>query len=441
MNYTASQSGYALPAVVRQLIFVLLLAAIDISAPATAAEFSLVPSIQGGSRFDSNPRYQASNLDFDSAWGTMINARAPFKFRSQRTSVSLEPRIVYSFYPDSSDHDLEDRDNYLTGTANRTSPLANLGLNYGYTDLSLRTSEFQDAGDTPPGGSGQIRVFANDTQQRWYLQPFWQYQFSPANYVTLNGGYEEVSYDEKFLSRRFGYTFSNASASFQHAFNPRHSLALQARFTKFDSKNNRLQISNNSKTNGLSLIYTYAWSERTELSANLGWARTKSTVMRPNNVDPVTGPFCDPVFITIFPCESKSDSANFIGDISATHKSETVEYKVSFGQSITPNSNGAEVLRFNINATAAKQFSERFSGQLGILAFTQTNVGNSNFNFDRDYIRGNLRLNYRFTRHWSVYGAYSHTFDKAQQLVNGDRTVRNDFFAMGIGFHSSGWRW
>jgi len=421
--------------------FILLLAGISMTLSAAAAEFSLVPSIRGGARFDSNPRYQASKFDFNSAWGTIVDARAPLKFSSQRTSVSLEPRIVYSFYPDSSDHDLEDRDNYLTGTANLSSQLSNLGMDYGYTDLSLRTSEFQNADGSSPGGSGQIVVFSRDTQQRGYLQPYWQYQFSPANSVTLNGGYEDVSYDEKLLSRRFGYTFSNASAALQHAFNLRHSLTLQARFSKFDSKNKRLQISNNSKTNGLSLIYTYAWSERTQLSADVGWARTKNTVMRPNNFDPVTGPFCDPVFIAIFPCETKSNSANFIGDFSATHKSETVEYKVSLGQSITPNSNGAEVLRFNLDATASKQFSEKFSGQLGILAFTQSNVGNSNFNFDRDYIRGNLRLNYKFTRHWSVYGAYSHTFDKAQQLVNGSRKVRNDFFSMGIGFRTNGWRW
>jgi len=424
-----------------RLFVFLLLAGIGASTPAIASEFSIDPYIQGGARFNSNPRFQSNQEKFDSAWGSIFDARLPMELRSERTSISLEPRLVYSFYPDSDDDDLEDRDKYLTGTASRLSRLSNFGASYGYTELSLRTSEFQNAGDSSSGGSGQIRVFSQDKQQRWFLQPFWQYQFSAANSVTLNGDYEDVTYDEKISSRRFDYTFSSASLAFQHAFNERHDLSLQARFTKFDSQNNDIRIENGSKTNGLSLIYNYSWSETTDLSADIGWARTKNKVMRPNNVDPVTGPFCDPNFIIFFPCETKSDSANFIGNLSATRKSETVEYNVTIGQSITPNSNGAEVLRFNIDATAAKSFTERVSGQLGVTAFTQDNIGDSEFDFGRDYIRGNVRLNYRFKRKWSVYGAYSYTFNTESRTLTRDRTIRDHHVSMGISFSSDGWRW
>ena len=130
---------------------ILLLVGIDATTPASA-EFNVEPYIQGGARFDTNPRYQSSRQEFDSAWGTICRcASAPrIPYAARRRSL-LIPAFVYSFYPDSDDDDLEDRDNYLTGTANWLSPQSNIGASYGYTDLSLRTSEFQDAGGTPAG--------------------------------------------------------------------------------------------------------------------------------------------------------------------------------------------------------------------------------------------------------------------------------------------------
>ncbi|MDP6414114.1 MAG: hypothetical protein QGG54_03655 [Gammaproteobacteria bacterium] len=424
----------------RILIFAMLLAGVCTVKPA-AAELSIKPFISAGARYDSNRRYQASNVDYESKWGTIYDARLPMEYRSQRAELSLQPRIHYSSYPDGEDDDLEDRDKYLTGAASWVSRQTNSGASYGYTDLSLRTSEFQDAGDSSPGGSGETRIFAKDSQERWFFQPYWYYQLSPANHFSLSGGYQVVNYDKDFISRRFDYDYSNVSTAFQHAFNNRHRVSLQAQFTKFDSENRELRTTNGSKTNSLSLIYTYAWSKISEISADVGWARTKNTVLRPNDVDLVTGPFCNPVFIIFLPCEFKSDATNFVGNLTATRQSETVGYKFVLGQSITPNSNGAEVLRFNINATANKKFSKRLSGIIGVLAFTQKDTGESSQNFERDYFRSTVSLVYRFASQWSIYGAYVITFNDGQNSLLLDHTVRNHFVSMGIRFQSDGWRW
>lgn len=421
------------------LVFTLLLAGIGATTPANA-EISIEPSVQGGMRYDTNPHYHSSLGDSDSAWGSIFDVRLPMEYSAPRFSASLAPRLVYSFYPDSKDARLEDRDNYLTGAVDRTSRRSSIGAGYGYTDLAMRTSEFDEAGNSSSGGSGETNL-ARDTQQRWFFQPVWQYQLSWKNSVTLNAGYEEVRYDEKFLSRRFDYDYANVGTAVEHAFNNRHALSLQARFTKFDAENKDTSVNNDSETTSLSLVYTYLWSEKTRLSADLGWAQTKNEVRRPNNIDPVTGLFCDPALIAFFPCEFKSDSSNFVGNLTATRQSETVEYRVVFGQSITPNSNGAEVLRFNIDATARKQFTERFSGRLEMLAFTQDDVGDSDRNFERDYIRGKIVLRYRFARNWSVYGNYRITYNKEKNNLLLDRTIRNHFVSVGVRFEGDGWRW
>ncbi|MDP7661075.1 MAG: hypothetical protein QF789_07625 [Gammaproteobacteria bacterium] len=428
--------------IVRILIFAALLAGICTVKPA-AAELSIKPYIKGGVRYDSNPRYQENSVDYESKWGAIYEARLPIEYRSQRTELSLTPRIIYSSYPDAEDHDLEDRDKYLTGTASRDSRQAKFGASYGHTDLSLRTSEFESAGDSSPGGSGETRFFANDSQERWFFQPYWYYQLSPASVLSLNGGYQQISYDEELVSKRFDYDYSNVSAAFQHTLDNRHAVSLQAQFAKFDAKNAELGSANNSETNSLNFVYTYTWSETAEVSADLGWARTKNQVRQPNDIDPLTGPYCNPVFIVFFPCEFKSDATNLVGNLTATQKSESTEYKIVLGQSITPNSNGAEVVRFNLNATVDRRFSEHLYGKFGIIAFTQKNAGNTNQNFDRDYIRGNVWLGYRFAREWWIYAAYTVTSSDTRDNLSIDwkMQMHNHTALMGIRFQSDGWRW
>ena len=315
------------------------------------------------------------------------------------------------------------------------------GASYGYTDLSLRTSEFQNAGDSSSGGSGGQRIFFNDKQRRWFVQPYWQYQLSQKNSFLLNGGYEEVRYDEEIVSRRYDYDYSSVSATLNRAISSRHKLGLRAQWTKFDSENRDLRVTNDSETNSLNLVYEFVWSESTQLIVDAGWARTKSSVTRPNNFSPVIGPYCEPALIQFFPCEFKSDSSNFVGNVTLNKKTETVDWRVVVGQSITPNSNGAEVLRFNIDASARRKFTQRFSSRLGIVAFTQNDVGDTDRDFERDYIRANVRLDYRFAPHWSVYGIYAYSFNDQSDNIFDDFTVRNNFLSAGITYRGDGWRW
>lgn len=403
----------------------------------SVAEIRVNPSISGAAKYESNPRRTSGAAESDSATGSLLDARLAIDYGSPRGSIQLFPRIVYTFFPDSEDEDLEDNSAYLTGAAERQFRKSRMSANYGYTNLSIRTSEFETADSTSPGGSGGRRIVRDDTQERWYVKPSWVYRFSPANLFSVSSGYDSVSYDEELVSTRFDFDFKDVGLTFQHSFNSRHAVSLQARFSKFDSENREARITNNSETTNLSVIYTYAWSATSNISADLGWAKSKVEVERPN-----TGPFGLPVLcdsaLTI--CTFENDSTNFVGNISAAKRTETIDYSLAIGQSISPNSNGSEVLRFSVNGRINKKFSERVSGQMGILAFDQSNVGGDNQGFDREYVSGNVRLVYRFARRWSVFTDYRVDLDKQSDASN-NRTVRNHLVSIGINFSGDGWRW
>jgi len=420
---------------VKMLPVVLMLAGISATIPA-AAEFTIEPRVDSSVRFDTNPRYRSGGADVDSVWGTVFDVRLPMEYATQRSTVSLVPRLVYNFYPDSDDDDLEERDEYLTGTANWAGRRSSIGTGYGYSDLSLRTSEFQDTDSLSPDGSGSADFF-RDTQRRLYFQPYWQYQLSNTNLVSLNTGYEEVRYDELFTTNRRDYDFANVSGAFQHTLNERHAITLQARSTNFESENNRRTISSDSKTNSLTLIYSYVWSDRTKLSVDLGWAKTKNETSQTDGLNLVFGRFCTQVL----PCEGESNSTNFVGNLTATHQSETTEYRIVVGQSITPNSTGAEVLRINVDALVKKKLSDRINAQISVVAFAQDSVDNVDNAISRDYLSARLRLNYQLTRRWTVYSSYRLTLNKEDFGSPGDRTIRNHIVFTGVVFRSNGWRW
>ena len=208
------------------------------STTVTAAEFNIKPSVYGGIRYDSNPRRLESDKDINDAQGMLFNISLPMDYRTPRSSVSLMPRAVRSFYRDEENADLEDEDYFLTGSAYRSYNRSSIGAGYGYTNLSLRTSQFVD-GDPSLGP-----ILTSDTQKRLYISPYWQYQFTQGTSLSLNTGYTDIYYDEELASRRFDYQNSNFGASLRHAFNRRHTLTFQANLTQFDSENEELRITN-----------------------------------------------------------------------------------------------------------------------------------------------------------------------------------------------------
>ena len=420
----------------RSPAFVACLMGISSVAP-VQAEISVKLDAQGGARFDTNPRFQSSDRESDSAWGSLVDVRLDMDYSSPRGSISLDPRILFNFYLDDKDKDLEDRNGYLTGTASRNFRQSSLSAAYGYTNLGTRVSEFEGVDDNVTGGSGGTLEFADSTQEHWFFKPSGQYQLSRTNTISVNAGYDDVSYDDDFISNRFDYEVVTAGASFQHVLNPRHIVALRGGLSKFESKSVNLDIENDSDTNSLSIVYFYSWTENTRISADVGWANTKSVVRRPNQFFFGVGLICDTALIL---CELDFDSTNFIGNISINNSSETGEYSFAIGQSITPNSNGSEVVRFNVDASASKRFSNRLSGRIGLFAFKQDNVGDENDAFRRDFFSGSTEIQYGFTQYWSAFARYRFSIDKQRAQID-DRSITNNTVSIGIRYLGKGWRW
>jgi hypothetical protein len=407
-------------------------------------EFSLAaweirPIATAGVLYETNPRMRRENED--EATGLLLGARLPMSFFSDRTQFFLEPRLVYSFYAEEDDEDLEDQNEYLRGSVNRQSTRTNYGVSGQYSNVGIRTSEFESGlPDTPEGGTGGPSFF-DRTQERWHVDPFWAFQFTPLNTVSLNAGYNDVTYSRSPLSTLFDFNNSYVSAAVEHVFNQKNKLTLSANASQFDSIEPNRGLENDSTTTGLSLIYTHAISATLEASANLGWGRTTNEVTRrPIFIDPELGPICSFDFFNVIPCSFKSDVSNFIGDLSLTKRTERIEYDISIGQTISPNSNGSEVLRRTLRGHMATDFTERLRGQFGVLVFDQDDVGDFSRR-ERQYLALDAHLQWKFTRRWSIRGDYRFTYNRDEnRLIENQPSASNHRFFVGIVFSGDGWR-
>ena len=231
-----------------------------------SADWEVVPDVAFGATFQTNPRLAINSANEESASGLFVDARFPMRLRTERTSASLAPRLRKSFFRKEENQDLEDEDYYLPGSVSHSTMYSNFGTGFSYSSLSLRTTE-ADGGGT--GG----RVLSDSRQRNVSINPFWSYQLSPANTLSLNGGVSQTDFSPPTRSR-FDFDFNNLSVSFAHVFNARNRISVQGNFTKFDSEQEFLRITNDSTSNGLSVIFTNSISETLSLTTNLGWAKT-----------------------------------------------------------------------------------------------------------------------------------------------------------------------
>jgi hypothetical protein len=422
---------------IRLSIIAILFGWIGLTDCVSAADWKIVPQVDVGTQYQSNPRFRVDSQDEESATGLFVDAKLPVTFANRRTEASLLPHVQRSFYRKEVNQDIERENYYLQANVGRRMPRTGFGASAGYSNRDLLSSEF-DSGD----GSGTPVLFDN-RETRLFLNPYWSYQLSPANSVGVNGGVSQTRFDDRTL-QRFDYDYNNLSATFTHILNEKNSVQLQANFNKFDSFQPLTTVENDSTTNGLSAIFTNYFSESLSFIANLGWARTQSTVMFPSISVPGLGDLC--FDFTPPPCINKTDSTNFVGDLALQKRSETIGYSVSIGQSITPNSNGAQVVRRTLRGQFNKNFRRNFSAALNLSAYRQTDVGatddeGNNLNRKRDYANMQANVRWQFRRELALSASYRYTWSRQSGFIFfRPGTVINNTVFIGLSYKGRGWR-
>ncbi len=202
-------------------------AALAIAANATGAEWSLQPGIGVGITYDTNP--ELTTAEHDSSTGLFVNAGLGMRYATERSNIDLGAAWYYANYREEAVEDTNEPVVNLR-SASRVTERQTLGLDGEYRRSTLYEQRAQAS-----TGTGDIRDtdvgLANVQRDYWWLQPYWQVQVSELHSLDLRYRHTESNYDEILDD----YKEDIATIAWSYALNPRDSLTVGIRGSRFDS--------------------------------------------------------------------------------------------------------------------------------------------------------------------------------------------------------------
>jgi hypothetical protein len=287
---------------------------------------------------------------------------------------------------------------------------------------------------------------ATEYQERWYIAPSYQYQFTPTDSISLSASFDDVTFTQAEFSGRSDYTASSAEATWSRSLTPQTSISLSANASGFQSKGQTVPIENDTLTYGLSAGYQFALTQTASVGVTAGASRSDVKVKNLPAVS-VGGFFALPcldtaqnIFVT---CTLKSTENNFVGQVFYRQRSEdNIVTELSASRSIEPNSDGSQVTLDTARAFVTKDFSPLLTGQVGASYSKQDAVASQggvlSNRFSRKYMQVNASLTRRIDRSWAIRGEY--IFNQDDQSAGASYTTpdhRLNFLIQfsGIGRH------
>lgn len=373
------------------------------------AYWEVVPELNLGLTYESNPRYQSENED--SASGALVQMGLDMGLETPETTIRLLPRWRKTEYFASEDDDLNDDDTYLDLNASRRTERAEFGLGGSWRDQGVRTSEFvrdtDSTGAVDPSGSGRF-INLEDEQRYWTVRPSVVYILSQRNTLRAGLSYSETDYreaDSTAVRSYFDYDYTSADLTLAHAIDERNSLSFgvtasgyEADRDTFDIFNQPFQVQYKSDSYGVNAGYEHEFSERLTGSLQLGSARS-------------TVDFC-----SAGTCVNSSADQNFVGNLSLTRRSERTRFSSSISRALAPSSNGTEIVSDRLHFRLDRNLTRLLDGSIGVIWSEDSSVGEpvegQPFREDRTYFTLDTNVSWRLSRLWSLTGTYSYTSDE-----------------------------
>jgi hypothetical protein len=382
------------------------LAAVIVGVPlAHGGSLELVPTVQAGGVYETNPRFKAdcsgtiqTGCGPDYVTGTFVDANLSASWKTPATELNLTPRVRdWNFL--GSNKDLNNNDLYINGFASQRFQRLNTALFANYSDTLIRQFLFESATPTdpnaPPPPIGNSVQTANDgaTEQRWLLRPNLRYQLSTRNELGLEVQYSDVQFDNRANAGFFDFDATTANLSLTHSLNPRNSLQLAINGSTFDADNfaraEPLQrFANSTDSYGLSFIYERVLSETLSTTIQLGTARNTVTVQTPTQ-----GRF-------------RSTDSTLVGNVGIRRRSETTTLNFDVGRSQQPRSDGRQITQDEVRFYLDRRVTDRLSGQFGVNGFRQSAIGDLD-RFDQTSYSLDFTGSYRIERDWTVQATYT----------------------------------
>jgi hypothetical protein len=377
-----------------------------------ASDGYFTPEIELHAQHHTNPEMVSAKEK--SATGYLANARGVFGWRSLTSLTEFRPKIEYNSY--SSRKDLRHINQYADLQSRFTSLRAEWNLvanyaresSYSAQQTSAVYDEF-DPDDPTVDATGDISLIS-ETRTRVQARPSFSYRFSDRLGTELSAFYQSVSGEADSTGSIVDYRDTSASAALFWSLSPQSQLAAGVYSAKYKTDDG----SNETTGKGVSFELNQKWSETFSSRWALNLERTK--------VDQ-TGLLAD-------------DTGNSWGaEYSLRRVFVLGDIRLSLGRIFSPSSGGTRATVDQARVQYYRNFKPRWSYLVAVRGIRNRDQGVGIGRYNRDYLTGNLQLNWEMTQTWYLTGGYSHYWQK--YVVSGAKS-QNNVLSLGIGYRGLG---
>lgn len=408
------------------------------TSPAEAYYWEVIPQLEAGITYESNPRYidNANDARIEDAKGTFADVRLAGSVETEEMSLSLVPRVVSTDYLGSNE-DLDSDDWYVDLSGSKRFERGQLNAYLSYADVAVVTAEFESATpdnpDLPPptiAGSGR---FADATQETWRGGVTYSYTLSQRNIVEVSASGLSTTYDADPEAGYFDYSNPGAQITLQHVLNERDVAFLAMNAESFTADAPVGPAKNTTDSFGTTIGYQRQFSKTLSATIMGGISRSFLDVTG-LPIDPDTGVICFPIL-----CSFSNTSANFVGSISVRNRSELTTLNFDLSRNLAPNSNGTQYVQDALRLYLNRDITQRLVGTVGTVLTHSKAVGDLR-RLDQSYVNLETGLSWRLTPTWSMSGSYTFVISNSDADSSSTRAKNNALF-FSLAYRSVGIRW
>lgn len=355
-----------------------------------AAEWYTQGSLSQRLKYDDNIGLKSRNEISDLSWQSIL--KIDLGIQTESLKFGLKPGFKLTKFMD--ENDLDSNDQRVTAYANYHTTLSNLDVTTTYDRDTTRSRDEDDTGEF---------ILDNVRRKELEVKPSWSYRLTPVDTITIHGEYNKVSFDERLIN----YTRASGVVGWSHQLSKVEGVSFQ---TFVSSIKPETSLDRDALTYGIRVGWNIKPVRSLDLKFSAGVYRTE---------------FIDQSFNRVLPTASLLYKINSHSSIHAT-----------FARSITPSGNGEVLERDRADLAFKEEWNSRVSWGLNLRYQTQQSL-DDNGRADRDFLRIEPTVDWRYTKTWSLLSTYRFRWQKLDN--ENDRSATSSAVMLTLSYRPMKW--
>jgi len=364
------------------------------AASANAAQIYYQPIVQLSTQYNTNLDLSPIAAEKRGAEGYYADAATTFGIATPTMETTLQPRVLYNYYPSASDRNRLEA--FLNGNGRYSwerDHLSWFGTFDHRDDVNAEQPGAADTNTVNPGTgnnpTSSSHPIVGVTRNFLVVDPTYTHSLTPLSAIGLSGEYQFLSFNNED-SGHIGFDFYQGKAYYSKTIDLRSEFQIGALGNHYTARFGDAH----SNSGGVFGNYGYNWSQvlHSNLSASVEQTNYKQS-RDTRDIDVTSHPW-SAIFSTVY------------------NSGELTKYSFYLGRSIYPSSVGGLSQTDQVRAQYDRELTERLHFTGAVRVFRDRLVASTIDNNYRNYATGNLRLQYMLTRQIFVATSYTYVYQK-----------------------------